>query len=224
MLTVPTLIFLGLPPTVANGTNRVAILLQDVGAVASFRRHGLLKWSWLKTAAVPSVLGSVAGSWLGTNLGDEAFQRVLAIVILGVALVTILRPVNDDEGGESIDPERFPLGRVGLFVAFFLAGVYGGFIQVGVGFIMLAVAAGAGLSLVRGNALKVLVILVFTIPALYIYSRSGMVDWGLGAALGAGTITGGLLGVRLNVTKGKKWIRGAVTVAVIALAIRLLMG
>ncbi len=223
MLTLPILIFLGLPPTVANGTNRVAILMQNVGAVASFNRHGLMQWAWLRSAAAPAALGAIAGSWLGTNVTDDAFQRVLAIVMLVVALYTILNPLGKIEGGEFLDAKSFPGGRIGLTAAFFAAGLYGGFIQVGVGFIVLGAAAAAGLELVRGNALKVLVALVFTLPALWIYSRSGMVDWGLGAALGVGNVAGGLLGVRLNILKGKAWIRPAVTVAVIVLAIRLLI-
>lgn len=223
MLTLPILItVLGLPATVANGTNRVAILMQNIGAVSSFNRHGLIEWGWLKTAAVPAVFGAMLGSWLGTQVGDDAFQRVLAIVILTVAVYTILDPFGKAEGGDTLDPESFPLGRVGLWLVFFAAGVYGGFVQVGVGFILLGAAAGAGLNLVRGNALKVMVGLAFTIPALLIYTRSGLVDWGLGAALGVGTLTGGLLGVKLNVLKGQRWIRGAVIVAVVVLAARLL--
>jgi uncharacterized membrane protein YfcA len=221
LLTLPVLIFLGLPPTVANGTNRVAILMQNVGAVTSFRRHGLVEWGWIKTAALPGALGAVLGSWLGTQMDDDAFRRILAMVMMAVALYTILDPFGRAEGGDKLDPELFPLGRVGLSIAFFVAGVYGGFIQVGVGFILLGIAAGAGLDLVRGNALKVLIGLGFTVPALVIYSRSAMVDWQLGAALGAGNLVGGLLGVRLNVLKGQSWIRGAVTVAVVVMAIRL---
>ena len=223
MLTLPILItVLGLPATVANGTNRVAILMQNIGAVTSFNRHGLIEWSWLKTAAVPAIVGSMVGSWLGTQVGDDAFQTVLAIVILAVAVYTIVDPFGKGEGGDTLDPESFPLGRLGLALVFFGAGVYGGFVQVGVGFILLGAAAGAGLNLVRGNAMKVLVGLAFTIPALLIYTRSGLVDWGLGAALGLGTVTGGLLGVKLNVLKGQRWIRGAVIVAVVILAARLL--
>lgn len=222
MLTLPVLIFLGLPPTVANGTNRVAILMQNVGAIGSFHRHGLIRWSWLKTAALPASLGAGLGAWIGARMGDDAFQTVLALAMLAVALWTILNSRREAGDGELMDPSIFPMGRVGLFGAFTVAGIYGGLVQVGVGFIVLAAATGAGLNLIRGNALKVLVAFVFNLPAIAIYWANGMVDWRLGAALGVGNVAGALLGVRLNVLKGQVWIRRVVTVVVVILALRLL--
>ena len=223
MLTLPVLIFLGLPPTVANGTNRVAILMQNVGAIASFRAHGLIRWSWTVSAALPAALGAVVGAWMGTRLSNDQFQTVLAVAMLAVALWTILNRQSAGEGGEDLDAGRFPLGRLGLAVAFFLTGVYGGLVQVGVGFLVLAAATAAGMGLVRGNALKVLVAFVFNIPAILLYAWSDMVDWRLGAALGLGNVCGALLGVRLNVLKGQAWIRKVVVAAVVVMAVRLLV-
>lgn len=222
MLTLPVLIFLGLPPTVANGTNRVAIVMQNIVAAGSFHRHGLIQWSWLQTAALPASLGALIGAWIGTRMGDDTFQTVLALAMLAVALWTILNSRKEVGDGDRIDPALFPGGRVGLFGAFMVAGIYGGLVQVGTGFIVLAAATGAGLSLVRGNALKVLVALVFNLPAIAIYWANGMVDWRMGAALGVGNMAGALLGVKLNVLKGQTWIRRVVTVVVVILALRLL--
>ncbi len=223
MLTLPTLIFLGLPPTVANGTNRVAILVQNVGAISAFHRHGLIRWRWLWTAALPACVGAVIGAWLATRIGDDAFQTALAVAMLAVALWTILGPGPDAGSATDLDAKEFPLGRPGLVLAFVGVGLYGGFVQVGVGLLVLAVAATAGLDLVRGNALKVLVAFVFNLPAIAIYAANGMVDWRLGAALGVGNLTGALLGVRLTVLKGQVWIKRVVTVVVVLLAIRLLI-
>ncbi len=224
MLTLPTLILVGLPPTVANGTNRVALLMQNTGAIEGFRRHGLVQWSWIHTAAVPAALGASLGALVGVNMGDAAFQRLLAIAMLVIAIWMIAGPGAVAQTGARLDAERFPLGRVGLALAFVATGFYGGLVQVGLGFIVLAVVAAAGMDLVRGNALKVLVALVFNVPAIAIYASSGMVDWRLGASLGVGNLCGGLFGVRLNVLKGQAWIRRVVVVAVVALAVRLLVG
>jgi len=76
-LTLPVLIFLGLPPTVANGTNRVAVALQNVGAVWSFRRHGMIDWGSLLWAAVPATFGAILGTWAALWVGDELFQKIL---------------------------------------------------------------------------------------------------------------------------------------------------
>jgi hypothetical protein len=104
---------------------------------------------------------------------------------------------------------------------FFLAGIYGGFVQAGVGFLMLAVSTLVGYDLVRGNSLKVLCVLVFTPVSLGIFAWNGHVVWLPGLALGAGTILGGLFGVRLTVLKGHRWIKAVVTIVVIVLAVRL---
>ncbi len=224
MLTLPTLILVGLPPTVANGTNRVALLMQNTAAIESFRRHGLVQWGWIRQAALPAALGAALGAAVGVSMGDLAFQRLLAVAMLAVALWMIAGPGMATQTGEVLDSDRFPLGRAGLTLAFVATGFYGGLVQVGLGFIVLAIVAGAGMDLVRGNALKVVVAWVFHVPAIAIYAASGMVDWRLGATLGVGTVCGGLFGVRLNVLKGQAWIRRVVVLAVVVLAIRLLVG
>ena len=103
-------------------------------------------------------------------------------------------------------------------------GAYGGFIQAGVGFIILAVTSAGGLNLIRGNALKVTLILGFTPVALAVFAWTGKVDWAMGFALAGGYFLGALAGVRLQILKGHKWVRRVVTLTIIAFAVRLLFG
>ena len=221
LLTLPILIFLGLPPTVANGTNRVAILVQNIGAVWSFQRHRVIEWRRVPLAAIPACLGAILGTWAAIRIGDAAFQRVLAGIMVGVVIWTLWDPLGKREPGGAVVP---PSHRVGYALAFFLVGVYGGFVQAGVGFLILAVTTLIGLDLVRGNALKVLIVLVFTPIALALFAISGKVDWGLGVALAAGSYVGGQVGVHLSVLKGHRWIKRVVLVTVIAFAIKLWVG
>jgi hypothetical protein len=222
MLTLPMLIFLGLPPTVANGTNRVAILIQNAGAVWGFRRRGLAAAAWFRAAVVPVVVGAIAGTWVATRVGDATFQRLLAAVMLAAALWMVWRPLPIR--GESPEPPSSPRARLALVVAWTGVGFFGGFIQAGIGFVILGVAAAAGLDLVRGNSLKVALVLAFTPISLALFARAGMVDWRLGLALAMGNLLGGQLGVHLTVVKGQAWIRRVVTLAVIAFAVRLWWG
>lgn len=222
LLTLPVLIFLGLPATVANGTNRVAILVQNVGASWSFRRHGLLEGNWLRIGVPPALLGALVGTWMGVTVGDAAFQKILAAAMVAVAAWTLWNPVRPPAHGVAAPPASGAT-RALVRLAFFAVGAYGAFIQAGVGFVILAVVSAAGLDLVRGNALKVTLVLVFTPLALAGYAMNGLVDWGLGLALAAGNLLGGLLGVRLNVLKGQVWIRRVVVVMVLAFALRLWM-
>lgn len=223
LLTLPVMIFLGLPPTVANGTNRVAILLQNVGAVSGFHRRGLIERAWLPLVAIPALLGAGVGTWLALLVDDVSFRRILGAVMVLLALWMVWRPLGDRPLGDAIEGFEDPRRRLLLAAAFFGAGVYGGFIQAGVGFVILAITTLAGLNLVRGNALKVLFVLVFTPLSLTLFAIGGLVDWGFGAALALGNLTGSFFGVRLTVLRGHAWVRGVVTVTVIAFAVRLLV-
>lgn len=221
MLTLPVMIFLGLPATVANGTNRVGILVQNVGASWSFHRRGLTSRSWLLLAVPPALVGSVLGTLLAVRVGDVVFQRVLALVLVVVAAYTVWRP-TPSVGGEAT---AAPAGTraAGFAALFFLVGFYGGFLQAGVGFVILAVTSAGGLDLVRGNAVKVMLVLAFTVPALALFAWSAKVDWVLGLALAAGNLLGGLLGVRLQILKGHAWVRNVVTITMVVFAIKLLI-
>lgn len=220
LLTLPVMIFLGLPPTVANGTNRVAILIQNIGASWSFHRRKLISGGWLLLAVPPAVVGAVVGTLAAVRIGDLAFQRILAVVLVGAAAWSVWRPMKSLEEGTPPPPVG---GRRWAFAAlFFLVGVYGGFIQAGVGFLVLAVTTMAGLNLIKGNALKVALILAFTPLALALFAWSGKVDWAMGFALAAGNFTGAMVGVRLQILKGHKWVRSVVTVTTVVFAIRLL--
>lgn len=223
-LTLPMMIFLGLPPTMANGTNRVAILLQNVGAVWGFDRHRVVDWSWLRLAAIPILAGAGVGTWIAVSVGDEAFRRSLSIIMVAVALWTLWNPVEQVDPDAGLARRQGWKGRLMMGAGFFLIGVYGGYVQAGVGFLILALASVAGLDLVRGNALKVLVTLLFTPLALGLFAWQGHVDWDAGLALACGNVAGGLAGVRVTVLKGHDWVKKAVTVAVVAFAIRLWIG
>ena len=211
-LTLPVLIFLGLPPGVANGTNRVGILLQHVSAVWSFRRLGISEPQTLLWAALPATLGGACGAILAVRISDQDFQQTLAFLMVAISLASFWKPARD---------ESRRISSAWLALGFFVVGIYGGFVQAGVGFLILAVTSLAGFDLVRGNAVKVLAILCLTGLSLAIFVWQNRVDWIPGSFLAVGTIGGGALGARLTVLKGDRWIRRLVTLLVLLFAVRL---
>ncbi len=217
-LTLPILIFLGLPATVANGTNRVGVLTQNVGAVWGFHRYGVMDWRSVFWAALPATVGAVLGTWAALWVSDQAFKRILAFIMIAVTLWTVWDPLKAKR------PSTGFFSNVHVFalcLGFFVVGIYSGFVQAGVGFLVLAATTIAGLDLVRGNAVKVLSILTTMVVSLTIFASQGKVHWPLGFALGAGNLLGGLVGVRLTVLKGHSWIKNVVTVTVIIFAVQL---
>ena len=220
-LTLPLLIFLGLPPTVANATNRVGIVLQNVGAVWAFRRHGLVEAQYLLWGALPAIGGAVGGTWLALRVEENAFKEILAFLMIVVTLWTLWNPLKSRQIGFA--SERPPYLTGIMAAGFFLMGIYGGFIQAGVGFFMLSVTTLGGLDLVRGNVVKILSVLCYTMVALSIFAWQGKVDWRVGLVLAAGTVLGGQLGVRLTVAKGHAWVKFMVTILIVLFALKLLL-
>ena len=219
-LTLPLLIFFGLPAVEANATNRLGVLVQNIGGVWGFHRHRVLDWGLALRASVPALAGAVLGTWLALQIPDRDFRRILATLMVVVTLWTLF-----DRGGRAAAVlARLRHKQIVLAIGWALAGVYAGFIQAGVGFILLAVVTVAGLDLVRGNAVKVFIILVTTTLSLAWFAWEGKVAWVPGTALAVGALAGSLLGVRLTVLKGHAWVRGVVSVAIVVFAIKLWLG
>jgi uncharacterized protein len=216
-LTLPLLIFLGLPAADANGTNRLGVVFQNVFAVWGFHRAGVLEWRIALRAALPATAASVVGAWLALRLDDREFRRILAFVMLAATLWTIAAPLFSRGAEAAARPPR-PRLAMAMFV---VAGFYGGFVQAGVGFLLLAATSWARLDLLRGNAVKVVVVLLVTVVALLLFAWDGKVRWMEGAALAVGSVAGSLVGVRVAVRKGERWLRWAVTAAIVTFAVLL---
>ena len=149
---------------------------------------------------------------------DFAFTRILSFAMLAMTLWSVWK----SRGGPAEREDRRLGAQPALtLIGFFFVGVYGGFIQAGVGFVILALTSATGLDLIRGNAVKVLSVLLITVLSLAIFANSGTVDWPRGLALGVGNFVGGLVGVRMAVLKGQRWLERVVTATVILFALLL---
>jgi len=203
--------------SVANGTNRVAILMQNIVGAASFHRGGKVPWKFVGVLLGPLIAGAAAGAWVATLVPAEVMKKIFGLVIILVALSVLVRPSRWMREGESKLKEPW------RSLAFFGIGLYGGFVQAGVGFLLLAgLVLGGGLGLVRGNAAKVVAVLVYTPVTLLLFARASQVDLGVGLVLGVGNMGGALIASRLAIKKGAGWIRWVLVVAAVAAATRML--
>jgi len=222
LIAMPVMIMTGMDPTIANGSNRVAILVQNISATAGFFKKGFSDFKLSLSLALCTLPGAIAGAYFGTIVPDVWFKRILAAIMIAILLLMVRgkRSVSAPLTTETPSSGRLLAAHL-LMIA---AGVYGGFIQAGVGFVFIAILHNVlRLDLVRVNMHKVFIIGVYTIVALAVFAFSGAVDWLAGGSLAIGNAAGGWVGAHVAVRKGEKWIRIILYVALVALAINLLV-
>jgi hypothetical protein len=219
-VTLPLLNLMGLPIDVANGTNRVAIVLQNVVNTSGFHRRGLLDWRAGLWLTAPAVVGSVSGAFVAGTIDKAHLRTAIGVVMVVVLVMLFVKPKRWIEGRP--DAGR---GRPGVLqmLVFFLIGAYGGFVQVGVGvFSLVALVLMSGFDLVRGNAVKVFMILCFTIPALAVFVYYGQVRWGIGLVLAAGNMLGAWVATKEAARRGGRFVRYLLIAVVSFAALRYL--
>lgn len=219
LISLPILIFLGLPPAVANGTNRVAIVLQTAIAVAGFKSKGVSTFPFNIYLGLSALLGSVIGAYIAIDIKGETFNRILAIIMVAVVLIIIFKPrVNVAELEERITGKYLWIGML----AFFFIGIYGGFINAGIGFIIILFLHYVHrLSLVRTNATKVAVVFIYTLAALVVFALNDKVIWKVGLVLALGNGLGAWFSSRISVDKGDGYIKIFLVGMVLVMAVKL---
>lgn len=222
LITLPLLIFLGLPSPIANGTNRVAILLQNIVGVSSFHHKKALDVRGALYLSAPAALGSILGSRIAVDLTSETMDRAIGLVMIAMLFVIFLKPNKWLEGKiDSISDIPTPL----QFFIFFLIGIYGGFIQAGVGiFLLSGLVLSIGYNLVRANAVKVTIVLIYTVFSLTVFALNHQVNWSIGLILAIGNMSGAWVGSRLAVEKGTVWVRRLLIAIIIISSSKLLLG
>ena len=217
-ITLPILIFLGLDSALANGTNRIAIFLQNVSAVVSFRQE---KYSDFKTGiklALFAFPGAIIGAFVAVHIDNLLFQKILALVILGIMITIIVPRQHRTFEAEQGKPSWL------IYPVMVAIGFYGGFLQIGVGFMLMAALQNLlRVNLIRVNMHKVFIVFFYTIPAALVFIFTGNVNWLYGLILAAGMATGAWWSAKVSVRKGEKVIRIVLLVALFIMAAKLLL-
>lgn len=217
LLTVPLLVFMGLPATTANGTNRIGVLFQNLVSTLRFRREGLDGIRGALPILIPVMIGAALGATVASRMSAEIFRQVF-----GIAMIALLYPMLRQARPRNHAAALEPRSRIWNTAIFFGIGLYGGAIQAGVGLFLIAALARSGLDLVRANAIKVVVIGSLTLVAVPVFIAHGQVDWPLALALLVGFGLGGEIGARAAVKGGERLIRPVLVVSVVLMAGRML--
>ncbi|MBL4746437.1 MAG: sulfite exporter TauE/SafE family protein [Flavobacteriaceae bacterium] len=217
LISLPLLIFLGLPPAVANGTNRVAILIQNTFGVAGFKSKGIDFFTFGKWAALAALFGAMIGAQIAVDIKGEVFNRILAVVMVLVVIYMLI-------------PKKKLMAEIPLtkkrkwwsVFLFFFIGIYGGFIQAGVGFLILLILSNVNqFTLVKSNAVKMFVVLVYMALTVAIFAYNDKINWKYGITMSIGNGTGAWLASRYAVKKGDQIVKVFLIVMVFAMAIKL---
>jgi uncharacterized protein len=216
ILSVPLLVLVGLPGTVANGSNRVGILTQNVVASWRFRAEGVPGVRHALPVLIPIGLGSLVGAGAISFVGDATFERLFGIVMLALLVPMMLGAPRARAG------DRRRWSPAVSFLVFLGIGLYGGAFQAGVGILLVLALSYAGHDLVQANSIKVVVNAALTGVAVPVFVVRHQVAWGPALVLAAGFVAGGIVGVRLAVSGGERVIRPVLAASVVVLAGRML--
>ena len=219
LLSLPVLIFLGLPPSVANGTNRVAIAIQTATAVAGFRSKGVSTFPFNIYLGASALIGAIIGATIAVEVDGALFNRILAIIMVTVILIIIFKPkTNLQHVHERLTGKHLWIG----IIAFFFFGIYGGFINAGLGFVLILFLHYVNhMTLVRANATKVAVVFIYMLSALVVFALNDKVNWFIGLVLALGNAFGAWIASRYSVRKGDKFIRLFLVIMVGVMAVKL---
>ncbi len=213
IISLSVLMVLGLPANIANGTNRIAIAVQTLAATGSFRQQKVLDARKGIILGVPALLGSIAGAYIAVDINENIFEKAIAVIMLVMLVFIIYKPQRWLSGRDELVKKKTSFLQV---ILFFFIGVYGGFIHMGVGyFLLMALVFGIGYDLVKANAVKVMIVLIYTPFALAIFLIYGQVNWEYGLTLTVGNVVGAIIASRLAVKKGVNFVRWVIVVVIL---------
>lgn len=221
MLTVPLMIFMGIPGHIANGTNRIGILLQNATAVTAFYKKGFSNFKLSLSLAAFTVPGAMLGAYIASGIEGEDFNKLLVVLMI---VVMILMATGDSKDPHKITQNvgrtRFILGHLLMVVAGFWAGL----IQIGVGFILMPILHRImGMDLVTTNSHKVFIAFAFSLAALLVFSSQLELLWSAGIALAIGNAIGGWFATHFQIKQGVGAIKWVLNIVLIAFIIKLLL-
>ena len=220
IISIALLMVLGLPANVANGTNRIAVIFQNMTSAGSFAQQKVLdfrKGSWL---ALPTIIGSVIGAQLAVDIQEELFRKAMAVIMLVMLFFIIYKPSVWLKGQDKLVLRKVSVWQ---YIIFFFIGIYGGFIKVGVGYFLLAgIVLGAGYNLVKANAIKVWIVLLYTPFALIVFVLNGQVNWKYGLIHAIGNVTGAYIASKWAVSWGTNFVRWVIVVVILVFSSDLL--
>lgn len=213
VIPISVMIILGLPVHIANGTNRIAVLFQNLVAVRNFQKQNMLDYKKGIRLAIPVVSGSIIGSMLAVSVNKTLLEYTIATILSFMIMLLFLKPETWLKG--NVEKQSKPI-NIGVYFVFFLVGTYGGFIHIGVGFFLLApLVFLCGFDLVHANAIKNLLVLLYIPFTIIVFLINNQVNYEYGFLLAIGNIIGAYVASQFAVRWGTNFIRWLMIVVIV---------
>jgi uncharacterized membrane protein YfcA len=220
VITYSLFMLMGLPAPMANGTVRIGVIMQTLAATLTFRKAKVLEIRKGFYISIPIVIGSVLGAQIAVSIPHDIFETVLAVVLVFMVIFIFINPSKWIEGQQALNQKKLGWWQ---YLLFFVTGIYGGFIHIGVGIILLAVLVlGAGYDLVKANAIKIMAVFLYAPFALAVFMINGEVNYILGGIAAIGNLIGGIVASRLAIKKGAGFIKWFLIIIIVLFAMKLL--
>jgi uncharacterized membrane protein YfcA len=216
VISLSVLMLMGLPAPVANGTNRIAVTIQTLTAATVFKRQKVLDLKKGTILGIPSAIGSLLGAYIAIDINEAVFEKAFAVIMLVMLVFVFYNPDKFIYGKqELVDKKVTPL----QWLIFFILGIYGGFVHVGIGYFLLAaLVLNAGYDLVRANAVKVLIVLMYMPFSFLVFLWMSDINWTYGLVMMIGSVVGAFVASHLAVKKGIVFVKWTVVVVTIFMA------
>ncbi len=213
IISISLFMFLGLPATVANGTNRIAVILQTLTSTASFKKQKVLDTRKGLLLGIPTAIGSILGAVIAVDIHEKTFEKAVGVIMLVMLFFIIYKPEYWLKGRKELVVKKITPWQI---IMFFGIGLYGGFIHVGVGYFILAgLVLSAGYDLVKANALKVFIVLLYVPFTVLVFMWNKQINYQYGLIHAIGNIIGAWLASKYAVSWGANFVRWVIVVVIL---------
>ena len=221
LITLPMLMFLGLPANVANGTNRLGVLSTSIIGGSTYLKKEKLPKQQLPWLIIPALIGALIGAFIAVDINERVLYQVIGFLMIAMLIIVIVRPKKLLQSKTS---EKIKTNKFLLVFWMFIIGVYGGFIQAGIGvFLIMTLVFVLKVSINQANLLKLLIVLIFTIPILFIFYFNQQINWMLGLLLAFGQGIGAYFAARFATSypNADTWVRRLLILIIVVSIIKL---
>jgi uncharacterized membrane protein YfcA len=216
VISLSVLMLMGLPAPVANGTNRIAVTVQTLTAASVFKKKKVLDLKKGTILGIPSAIGSLLGAYIAIDINEQVFEKAFAVIMLVMLIFVFYNPDKYIYGKQHLVDKKVTALQ---WVIFFILGIYGGFVHVGIGYFLLAaLVLNAGYDLVRANAVKVLIVLMYMPFSFLVFLWMSDINWTYGLVMMIGSVTGAFIGSHMAVKKGIVFVKWSIVVVTVFMA------